>query len=106
MARRRCRGRSASLYFVIVFHSFSAVKPKDETYLEMRPNRIVIRRLEKMFQYLAANGDRFRVETLGNLAHNLQSLEKQSPRPVIAELGLMSSTVRKAVQLWNNLYSV
>ena len=46
-------------HFVLVFHSFSAVKPKDETYSAMRPNRIVIRRLERLFRYLAENRDKF-----------------------------------------------
>jgi hypothetical protein len=95
---------SGQQHFVIVFHSFGAVKPKDETYAEMRSNRIVIRRLKKMFRYLAENRDKFCVETMGTVSGNLQTLERGVPQPVVAELGLARSAVRKAVQLWNTPY--
>ena len=60
-------------HFVVVFHSFSAVKPKDVEWKEMRPNRMVIRRLEGLFQYLADNPDRFRVSTMGKAAEELST---------------------------------
>lgn len=97
---------SGQQHFVIVFHSFSAVKTKDETYAEMRPNRIVIRRLEKMFRYLAENPARFRVGTMGGVVSQLQTTESGSSQPVVADLGLARSAMRKAVQLWNGLYWV
>jgi hypothetical protein len=93
-------------HFVTVFHSFSAVKAKDETYSEIRPNRIVIRRLEKMFRYLAENPDRFRVETMGNVVGGLDTSASGSSRPAVANLGLISSAVRKTVQLLNGPYWV
>jgi hypothetical protein len=91
-------------HFVIVFHSFSGVKPKDETYVDMRPNQIVIRRLRKMFQYLAENSDKFSVSTMGAVTANPDSLECGPSNPAIAELGLAISAIRKAVQLWNTPY--
>jgi hypothetical protein len=90
-------------HFVIVFHSFSAVKAKDVGYCEMRPNRIVIRRLEKLFQYLAENSDRFRVTTMGETAANLDLLEASS-QAIVPKLGFVQAGVRKAVQLANRLY--
>ena len=94
-------------HFVIVFHSFSAVKPKDVEWKEMRPNRMVIRRLEGLFRYLAENGDRFRVSTMGAAAKELsmRGSEPISPSPAaIADLGLFQASVRKAMQLINSVY--
>lgn len=93
-------------HFVIVFHSFSAVKAKDETYAEMRPNRIVIRRLEKMFRYLAENRKRFEITTMGEAAGRSQALEQRAPVSVIANLGLAGAITRKAVQFVNCAYWV
>jgi len=93
-------------HFVIVFHSFSAVKAKDDTYAKMRPNKVVIRRLESMFRYLAENGDRFQVDTMGSIAKQVETLNAQSPEPVIATLGIATAIARKAVQLFNNAYWV
>ncbi len=94
-------------HFVVVFHSFSAVKPKDMEWKEMRPNRIVIRRLEGLFRYLAENGDRFQVSTMGAAAKELSALgtgPADSAPAVIADLGLFQASVRKAMQLINSVY--
>jgi len=91
-------------HFVMVFHSFSAVKSRDETYRDMRPNRIVIRRLRKVFQFLAENPGRFHVETLGQVSRDLVSLEESKTQPVVAKLNLGASALRKAVQVWNNFF--
>jgi hypothetical protein len=93
-------------HFVIVFHSFSAVKAKDDTYAKMRPNQIVIRRLEKLFRYLADNDDKFCVQTMGNIARNLEVLERGSHVRVVPNLELLTAAKRKAVQLINNAYWV
>jgi hypothetical protein len=91
-------------HFVIVFHSFSAVKARDETYAEMRPNRIVIRRLEQLFRYLAANDDKYCVQTMGDIAGNLEVLEQGSHVRVVPNLSFVTAAKRKAVQLINNAY--
>jgi hypothetical protein len=96
---------SGQRHFVIVFHSFSAVKARDATYEEMRPNRIVIRRLEKLFEYLAANGERFQVQTMGHAAANLDLLEEGSEQE-LPDLGIIKPSVRKVVQLINRAYWV
>jgi hypothetical protein len=92
-------------HFVIVFHSFSAVKNKDETYARMRPNRIVIRRLQEMFRYLAEHPAQYRVDTMGNIAQNPEALH-ESPARAIPNLGFLVAAKRKAVQLINNAYWV
>lgn len=91
-------------HFVIVFHSFSAVKAKDESYAEMRPNRIVIGRLEKLFRYLARHSDEYQVETMGGIARCPDALEEESAAPAMARLGLVQAAGRKAVQWLNNSY--
>lgn len=93
-------------HFVIVFHSFSAVKSRDWAFTELRPDRVIIRRLEKVFRYLAQHPERFRVRTMGDLADHLESLETAPARPFIADLGLLDSVVRKTVQLVNRAYWV
>ena len=90
-------------HFVIVFHSFSAVKPKDGSYSEIRPDRIVIRRLEKMFRYLAEHEKTFRVETMGALAENIGTLNVTT-EPSVAQLPRVASVMRKTVQLLNRAY--
>lgn len=92
-------------HFTIVFHSFSAVKAKNFRYAELRPNRIVIRRLEKLFRYLAENSARFQVSTMGEAAANPAFLEASS-HTVVSELGFLRAGIRKAVQLINSPYWV
>jgi hypothetical protein len=89
-------------HFVIVFHSFSAVKPKDETYAQTRPDRIVIRRLEKLAEYLSNNSNLYEVSTFGKLATET-SLTESATTP-LSRLGIGAATVRKAVQAVNRCY--
>ena len=93
-------------HFVMVCHSFSAVKPKDETYADLRPDRVVIRRLNRTFRYLAENSSRFRVETMGALAARPDVLAGDSGAAVVPDLNAISSAVRKAVQAVNRVYWV
>ena len=89
-------------HFVIIFHSFSAVKASDEMYSRIRPDRIVIRRLEKLAEYLASHPDLYRVSTFGELALELPpAVPAQTPLP---ELGILTAGLRKSVQGINRLY--
>jgi hypothetical protein len=92
-------------HFMMIFHSFSAVKAKDVSYTELRPNSIVIRRLEKLFRYLAENSNRFQMATVGEAAANPSLLESSS-NTVVPELGFLRAGLRKAVQLINTPYWV
>jgi hypothetical protein len=92
-------------HFVMVFHSFSAVKTKDESYANMRPNRIVIRRLEKLFRYLARHSDKYQVDTMGRIARCPEALREESTAAV-THLGLIQAAGRKVVQWVNNAYWV
>jgi hypothetical protein len=89
-------------HFVLLFHCFSAVKPKDETYSSIRPDRIVIRRLERLMHFLASNTADYRVSTFGELAREIATLrEEQGP---VGQLGLMAAGLRKSVQAVNRCY--
>jgi hypothetical protein len=92
-------------HFVIVFHSFSAVKSRDVTYADIRPDRIVIRRLEQMFEYLALNSKLFSVKSLDTIIPTLHAEQTESDLP-IALLPLGSSVIRKCVQAVNRVYWV
>jgi hypothetical protein len=93
------RGQS---HFVIVFHSFAAVKPRDETYARMRPDWIVIRRLEKLAAYIASRTDLYRVSTFQDLSRELP-LTEDKPL-VVAELGFVGAGLRKTIQGMNRFY--
>lgn len=98
-----CAFHAGQQHFVMVFHSFSAVKPRDESYTRLRPNWIVIRRLQKLFRYLAEHSNAFLVETMGNIAMHPELLEATHVRTV-PTLPVLSAAARKAVQLVNNVY--
>jgi hypothetical protein len=89
---------------VAVFHSFSAVKPKDIFYTDFRLDRIVARRLEGLAQYLIQNSDKFEVMTFGEL--NERGLSGFTSSLPMAHVGLLAPVCRKAVQAVNRLYWV
>ena len=89
-------------HFVIVFHSFSAVKPKDGEYREMRPDRIIIRRLEELMDYLAAHPDLYEVSTFGQLGEEIECL--QDTCGFVPKLPLVAAMLRKSVQAVNRSY--
>jgi hypothetical protein len=93
------RGQS---HFVLLFHSFSAVKPKDETYRRIRPDRVVIRRVSRLLRYLAENSKMYRVSTFADLAGELSAIrEEEAP---VTDLGLFTAGLRKSVQALNRWY--
>jgi hypothetical protein len=91
-------------HFVILFHCFSAVKPRNGTYAEMRPDRITIRRLRKLIRHLSANSHVYRVRTFGELAGDLESLREVPGR--LPSLGLLPACIRKSVQVLNRFHWV
>ena len=90
---------------VTIFHCFSLVKPRDVTYRELRPNRVVIARLRRFLDHLARHEDRFEVLTFGELAGRPDLLRESAPS-ALPDLGLLRPAVRKLVQAANNLYWV
>mgnify|MGYP002622755620 CR=1 FL=1 len=92
-------------HVVTIFHCFSTVKPRDIFYSRLRPNRVVIRRLQRFLDYLQRNEDRFEVVTFGDLADEPGRLAGEHPA-VIPDLGVWHPAARKVVQAVNNAYWV
>lgn len=90
-------------HVVVMFHSFSGVKPKDDQHTAMRPDSIVRSRFTQFLDHLARNSARFEVSTFGDLAARLPSLSAREAVPM-PELGYGRPFVRKAVQLLNHWY--
>ena len=63
--------RAGLPHVVVLMHSFSGVKAKDVQYEQMKPDRIVRRRVHSFLDHLAANPDKFRVTTCGDLVTEL-----------------------------------
>jgi hypothetical protein len=94
-------------HFVMVFHSFSAVKAQDDSYRRMRPNRLVIRRLEHTMRYLAGHPERFTVSTIGELALSGSLRESVHANSAgVPDLTAVQAGVRKLMQAINNFYWV
>ena len=89
----------------VIFHSFSAVKPKDVQYTRLKPDRIVRRRFEFLLDYLAVNPDRFRVSTVGQLVREVSAGVGTLPlrAPVVPSLGFFHPLARNFVQVANSL---
>jgi hypothetical protein len=90
-------------HVVLLFHSFSLVKARDVRYSQMRPDRLVLRRLERLFAWLARNSDRFEVSTLGQLAGNPGELVEEQTEP-LSTLPLPAAAMRKFAQAANRFY--
>lgn len=89
-------------HFVIVFHSFSAVKARDVMYTRMKPDRLTIQRLRQLLAYLSRRPDLYRVSTFGDLAHEAPALE---PADVpFTELPVFAAARRKSIQALNRFY--
>jgi hypothetical protein len=89
-----------------VFHSFSAVKHKDDFYSQFKPDHLVIARYRGLLRFLADNHDRFEVTTMAAAAANCaRLLEEQVQQPApIPDFGTLAPLCRKGVQAINRLY--
>lgn len=91
-------------HFVIVFHSFSVVKPSDSTYSRMKPDRLTIHRLRRLLSYLSKRSDLYRVSTFGDLAREAPAFETDGYE--VPHLPVVSAGLRKSMQALNRLYWV
>jgi hypothetical protein len=91
-------------HFVIIFHSFSAVKPSDPTYSRMRPDRLTIHRLHRLLEYLTSRPDLYKVTTFGALVR--EGSLRAAEAPPVAKLPMMTAGVRKSLQAINRVYWV
>jgi hypothetical protein len=87
---------------VVMLHSFSGVKRRDEQYSSFRPDHIVRRRFAWLLDYLAANSARFTVTTMGEVALHLP-FATPAAAPPLPELGWTRPFLRKLVQGVNRI---
>ncbi len=92
-------------HVVLVFHSFSLIKPRDIFYSQYRFNHIVARRFRRLLGYLAINSQKFDVSTVGRLAAE-PALMKDTGAVAVPDLGWWRPPVRKLVQAVNRIYWV
>lgn len=86
----------------MVLHSFSLFKAADAQFTRLRPDRLVIRRLRRLCEFLADQRSRFRVRTFS---------EEPEPRrdpPVIGlpDMGTLLPAGRRLLQALNRPYRV
>jgi hypothetical protein len=82
-----------------IAHSFSLFKVGDIQFEEMRPDWLVLRRLEGLCRFLNQNKDRFRVTTFADVEPNsLEGRESSYPK-----MGIWVPAARKLVQALNRL---
>lgn len=93
-------------HIILVFHSFSTVKPKDIQYSAMRPDRIVQGRFMGLLDFLAKETHRFTVLPLSDIVSSLEELKLHKQQSAIPRLGIINPLVRKATQVLNRIYWV
>lgn len=79
---------------VIITHPFEFLKRSDYRFRNMRPNRLVQHRFEKLCAFLAANPDRFEVVTLDEAASALDVSDVMPP--------LVGNAVRSTARAMEN----
>ncbi len=83
-----------------ILHSFSFIKKRDVQYRTAKPNKIVIKRFEKLCRYLANNKDCFKVVTYKDLKkENLKPVQKQ----IIPYSNNLLTLLRYFSQAWQYL---
>jgi len=90
-------------HVVIIFHCFSTVKARNTAYTSFKPDRIVIKRLKKLLDYLAQQSSCYQVKTFGDFENRIDAIEEDTD-PVVPELGIWQPAVRKAIQALNRFY--
>ena len=92
-------------HIVIMLHSFSMVKPVDIAYSKIKPDKVVIKRFQKLLEYLNNNREVFRVSTFKELAVHKESLTIDQPG-ITPDIGYIKPVIRKGIQAVNRLYWV
>ena len=90
---------------VVILHSFSLFKVRNQQYDNGRPNWIVTRRFRRLCQWLSANASEFPSYTFAQLAAAREAGEYEAQASPPCRLGeVIRPYVRRAVQLCNRAY--
>ncbi|MFX0195822.1 MAG: hypothetical protein ACFFCW_06850 [Candidatus Hodarchaeota archaeon] len=83
----------------IILHSFSFIKPFDAQYVKARPRTHVMRRFEKLCEFLSDNRSNYHVRTFGSLnEQKLINMRKQAVQ-TLSKVPLMLCLMRGFTQL-------
>jgi hypothetical protein len=88
---------------VLIFHSFSTVKPRDVFYSSFRPDWMVISRFRRLLRYLADHEDMFEVCAIGDAVEKFTNLTVDQSTPDLV-LGFLKPLIRKGTQAVNRAY--
>jgi hypothetical protein len=90
---------------VVILHSFSLFKVRNQQYDDGRPDRIVTRRFRRLCDWLTGSaGTHPPVATFSQLAEAMRSGVYRAADVPPCRLTHPRALVRKAVQAWNHLY--
>jgi hypothetical protein len=101
-AIRRICGAGADA--VLIFHSFSLFKVRNVQYDGGRLNWIVARRLRRLCEWLAAHAKEFPTYTFSQLGRAIADKSYEARAVPPPQLSGTRALVRKAIQVYNNLY--
>jgi hypothetical protein len=86
----------------VMMHSFAFLKRADVQFRKMRPDFLVIRRFQKLCQFLRCNRHRFRVLTFSEIPR-FSDNRGEVPFP---HMGILIPSARKFIQAVNRIYWV
>lgn len=86
---------------VIVLHSFSFIKPYDVQYRKIRLRGPVVRRFEKLCEYVARHSDKYRARCMGDLSRDELEVMSRQARHVYPSVPFVCSMPRLVEQLWD-----
>jgi hypothetical protein len=84
-----------------IAHSFSLFKAADEQFARLRPDRLVLRRLERLCRFLRQNAERFPVIGFSDIEPSVLLAGSHTALP---KMGCLIPVMRKALQGVNRLY--
>ena len=88
---------------VVILHSFSLMKVRNNQYDDGRLNRVVARRLRRLCEWLAARAEQYPARTFEQLAAAIEAGQYQAKAVPPCRFGhVVRPYVRKAVQLYNS----
>ena len=77
------------------------MKAGDVAFSQMKPDRLTIRRLQRLLAYLSEHSDLYRVSTFGDLAREAVVAADDPP---LTELPVLAAGCRKSMQALNRFY--
>jgi hypothetical protein len=90
-------------HVVLMMHTFSLIKARDETYARFRPDWTVIRRYQGLLRFFVEHAEQFEVSVLGEFNPDFSDGDAGG---VELDMGALVPCVRKGCQALNRVYWV